>query len=76
MLYNPCRWLVTIQYREPEFELRTHVRRQPFEGQYEVAADDCLVAVETALGQFRERELTSNVGWTRLVVGLRCEILT
>lgn len=69
---QPRGWAVIIYYREPSYALRAGERLAPFEGRFHVHAGDRSAAIEQALAEFRELEERSSVGWTRVIVGVRC----
>ena len=69
-LHRVQTYLVTIEYREPTYELRTGPRERPYDWTYEIVASDEAAARESALREFWWVTRASNVGWIREVVGV------
>jgi hypothetical protein len=65
-------FLVELSYREPSYEARTGVHREPYRFRYRIEAPSEEAAVSHALREFREISALSGVGWGRDVVG--CEV--
>jgi hypothetical protein len=63
-------YLVTIEYREPTYELRAGAKPRPYGWTYEIVAADESAARESALEEFRWVTRASSVGWIREVVGV------
>jgi hypothetical protein len=59
------RYEVTIRYREPTYEKAVGPKAEPYRWTYEMVADDEVDARKRALGEFREMERLSSVGWRR-----------
>ena len=59
------RYEVTIRYREPSYARAAGPRAEPYRWTYEIDSDDDADARKRALGQFREMERLSSVGWVR-----------
>jgi hypothetical protein len=69
-LHQAQTYLVTIEYREPTYELRVGPKTRPFGWTYEIVAADESSARESALREFWWVTRASSVGWVREVVGV------
>jgi hypothetical protein len=65
------RYLVTVYYREPTYELFSGAKAEPYHWTFEVEADDVEAAKRESLRQFRELASVSSVGWIRRIVSVR-----
>ena len=61
------RYEVTIRYREPSYERKVGPKAEPYRWTFEIVSDDDATARDRAVGQFREMERLSSVGWVRVI---------
>ena len=65
------RFVVTIHYIEPTFEIRIgRESDQPYSCPYVVEATDGFAAIGVALAEFHRDEREASVGWVRTIVAV------
>lgn len=64
------RFLVDIEYREPEYEMRQGRRSKPFRWRYSVDASCADHATAIAVSEFKYIASISSVSWTRDIVSV------
>ena len=69
---RPCRYHVTLRYREPTYERVAGPRAEPYRWTFPVEAETTMEALAEAIGAFRDMERLSSAGWHRKIV--RAEI--
>ncbi|HUK57078.1 MAG TPA: hypothetical protein VLY20_10515 [Nitrospiria bacterium] len=64
---TPSSYLITIFFREPDYELRVGAKPEPYSVSYRLQAASKEDAERLALDEFRRQASASHVSWTRVV---------
>jgi hypothetical protein len=64
------RYKVIIRYREPSYERVSGPKAEPYRWTFEMLATDAADAQRRAVGEFRQVERESGVGWAREIEGI------